>query len=170
MELEVISHSKESLDAVLKMTNYFNDTELSAWHRQLARLVNKTIIGLKSDFSRIYKLCVAYHSVAEYYGNLFNKTKSERCKMDYLYRCSVSFFFISVEAGILNVNDKFITSKAFREIIDTDDFEKITKELILKFDYRQCVKLIGMDTDFSKIEELELLGLNSALILTSGGN
>ena len=170
MELEVISHSKEALDKVLKMTNYFNDTELGAWHRQLARSVNKTILGLKSDFSKIYKLCIAYYNTAEYFSNLFESAKSDKKKMECLFRCSVSFFFISIEADILNIKDKFITSRAFTETVDLKDYENITKELIFKFDYRQCVKLIGFETDFHKIDELELLGLNSATILTVGGN
>lgn len=169
MEIEVMVHSKEALDRVLKMTSSLHETELGNWHRQLNNTISRTILGMKTDFSKIYKLCVAFNETAKYYEGLFENARESQ-KRQYLYRCSVSFFFIALEVGAVTNNDKFTKFAAFEETVDLQGNECINPYIVKKFDYRQCIKIINKFTGaVDSNDELELLGLNSALLLGTGG-
>lgn len=168
MEIEVMNHAKATFDKMIDLLKQHGDKELDTWYRNTGMKINKKILATKDHFEGVYTICNSFSTTVKFFEKLIDKADSNKKKERLTYQCAVSFFIICIQLGIVDIDDKFVNTKAFNMLMDKHDFLKCTKAEIDAFDYTKACMLIRHNIGEEKIEDTDSLvfGVNTALMLS----
>lgn len=162
MEIYTMNMIAESINKATGLVNTLGNNSYTSYCRVICTAINRRILSEQKKLDTMYRLILAFNNAVDYYTKMYDKAKTDAEKKEIAKTCLVSIYLITRQSDCIPKNEGFEKSSLFTDIVDAEDWAKVSEEDILKCDLR--IQQMLIQEKFAKAaRECRVLFLNSAM-------